>query len=76
MIGCLALLTLKEPKEAKQPPRKPWLRLPFMSGGPPVLDQGKLTEKKNKIIEKISCPSCLGDPLPSTKVSSQWRVGR
>ena len=36
VIGALALFTLREPRTAKPPaPRKPLLRLPFMSGVPP-----------------------------------------
>lgn len=45
VIGILALLTLKEPKEANQPPKKPLLNkvfsLPFMSGVPPNPNAGK-----------------------------------
>lgn len=36
VIGALALFTLREPRTAKPPaPRKPLLKLPFMSGVPP-----------------------------------------
>ena len=38
VIGALALFTLREPRTAKPPaPRKPLLKLPFMSGVPPEL---------------------------------------
>ena len=69
VIGLLALLTLKEPKEAGQPPKKPLLNkifsLPFMSGVPPNPNAGKAAPPSLPCIVQVPQPTkALLQPMP------------
>lgn len=67
VIGALALFTLKEPRTAKPPaPRKPLLKLPFMSGVPPEPTPPGLQVSSTEL---PSCPfHCTETVLPASVV--------